>query len=159
MPVNLNVRKVKLEPVALAGEVALEELDLGPADELMRPNGPMHYDLVAEDQEEGILVRGRLSLRLDCLCARCLEPFVQECRVDDWACLLPWEGEDAVVVQNDCVDLTPPMREDIVLALPQRPLCNPECGGLPGRLPVSEAAPSAAPGPSPAWCELDKLKF
>ena len=56
------------------------------------------------------------------------------------------EGEDRVAVDNDCVDLTPYLREDILLEFPQHPLCKPECRGLkktstgkakPGRQPAS----------------------
>ena len=43
---------------------------------------------------------------------------------------LPLEGEEAVSVVNDCVDLTPYVREDILLEFPQHPLCEPECRGL-----------------------------
>jgi uncharacterized metal-binding protein YceD (DUF177 family) len=43
---------------------------------------------------------------------------------------LPLEGEDKVPVDNDCVDLTPFVREDILLEFPQHPLCKPDCGGI-----------------------------
>ncbi len=162
MPVILNVRHLDVDPVVLEGRLEVRELDLGKADELMRPREWMVYEIVAEKQEQGILVRGWLQLDFDCSCARCLAPFVMECRVGDWACLLAWEGEDAAVVQNDCVDLTPYMREDMVLALPQRPLCKSDCGGSPGAGQAAGQQPSdvgATGAVSSAWRELDKLGF
>jgi uncharacterized metal-binding protein YceD (DUF177 family) len=66
------------------------------------------------------------------------------------------------VINNDCVDLTPYVREDILLAFPQHPLCDPECGGLPD---ASAGKTSDVGGKgkteavSSAWAELNKLKF
>jgi uncharacterized protein len=123
---------------------------------------PLTYDLKAERMEEGLLVQGRLWLEMDCECGRCLKPFRQEFKLENWACLLPLEGEEAVPINNDCVDLTPFVREDILLELPQRPLCKPDCPGL----PVSKAGKTkknALSGQTEAeksaWAELNKLKF
>ena len=73
---------------------------------------------------------------------------------------LPLVGEDAVPVTNDCVDLTPFLREDILLTLPQHPLCKPDCRGL------SQFAAGGASGQTSqtnagasAWAALNKLKL
>jgi uncharacterized metal-binding protein YceD (DUF177 family) len=67
------------------------------------------------------------------------------------------------LVINDCVDLTPYVREDIFLAFPQRPLCDPNCSGLKTPANKSEHGPAAsgeAPGDSSSpWSVLDKLKL
>ena len=42
---------------------------------------------------------------------------------------MPLEGEEKANVINDLVDLTPYLREDIVLAFPQHPLCRPNAAG------------------------------
>ena len=47
-----------------------------------------------------------------------------------WTLHLPLEGEDKVTVENDCVDLTPFVREDILLEFPQHPLCKPDCARI-----------------------------
>ena len=57
---------------------------------------------------------------------------------------LPLEGEEEVPVINDCVDLTPYMREDILLAFPQHPLCEPDCGGLQAQPGQSERTSGAS---------------
>ena len=41
-----------------------------------------------------------------------------------------WKARTQVAIENDCVDLTPFVREDILLEFPQHPLCKPDCGGL-----------------------------
>ena len=73
---------------------------------------------------------GSLTLTLDCECVRCLKTFEHELKLTDWALHLPLEGEEKVPVENDCVDLTPFVREDILLEFPQHPLCKPDCRGL-----------------------------
>jgi uncharacterized metal-binding protein YceD (DUF177 family) len=75
---------------------------------------------------------------------------------------LPLQGEDRVAVVNDCVDLTPYLREDILLEFPRHPLCNAECRGLP-RTSVGKSRNTSGAGKtevdSSAWTELNKLKL
>ena len=61
---------------------------------------------------------------------------------------------------NDLVDLTPFVREDILLEFPQHPLCDRECRGLPKNEPgKAKASSGAGPTEASAWAELNKLKF
>ncbi len=106
---------------------------------------------------DAILVTGSLALPLECECARCLKKFKTELKLAGWAAHLPLEGEDKVAVENDCVDLTPFVREDILLDFPQHPLCRPDCAGL-----KNKAARKAEAVEKPAadvWAKLDKLKL
>jgi uncharacterized protein len=122
----------------------------------------LDYDLEVQKLEEGLLVQGHLHLVLECECVRCLKPFPYHVELDNWTCHLPLEGEDGVPVVNDCVDLTPHLREDILLEFPRHPLCNPECRGLPGTSIGESRNTSVTDKPdvgSPAWAELNKLKL
>jgi uncharacterized metal-binding protein YceD (DUF177 family) len=76
--------------------------------------------------------------------------------LEDWAALIPLHGEEKVQVENDLVDLTPYVREDILLNFPQHPLCSEECTGLPAR---TDQKQKQAQSSSAAWSELNKLKF
>ena len=169
MRIPINLRQLESKPLRLKGEIPPDALDLVHLDELISTSGPVLYDLEAEEMDRAVLVQGRVELTLDCECVRCLAAFKYHLVLDRWAGLLPLEGEDAVPVVNDCVDLTPFLREDIVLAFPQHPLCKPECVGaiLPGgEKPdadpkadpnlgsVKESKPAATP-----WAALDKLKL
>lgn len=156
--ITFNIRHLEAKPQRLSGELGLEELGLDVVDELVHPSGPLRYDLEAEKIEKAILVQGELSLPLQCECARCLKAFAYQLSFPDWACHLPLEGEDAVRVDNDVVDLTPYIREDILLAFPQHPLCEPECRGLPNPWKGKADAEQSGGNPS-AWSELNKLKF
>lgn len=160
MSLNVNLRHLEKDNVRLEGELSPEEVDLDIRDELIDLTQPVRYELEAQQVEDGMLVNGRLTADLECRCARCLKPFVCSLELENWTVHLPFEGEEAVPVNNDCVDLTPFIREDILLAFPQHPLCETECRGLPQATPGSSEA-GAQPGEneSSAWSQLDKLKF
>lgn len=160
MPVTFNVRHLEDKDVHLKGELAPQELEIEGLDEVIHARKPLAYDLRVEKMEKGMLAHGRLDLRLECECVRCLKRFEHRLILPDWAAHLPLEGEDQVAVSNDVVDLTPYIREDIVLAFPQHPLCRPDCKGLESPHKGSAAeAQHESELTSSAWSELNKLKF
>ncbi len=162
MNVLVNLRHLEKGPVHLAGELTAEELELEGLDELIRVEGAVHYDVTAEAMEKSILVQGQVRLDLRCECARCLKSFVQRLELKEWTCHLLLEGEEAVPVANDSVDLTPILREDILLEFPQHPLCQPECGGLPRKTTGRKEKTGGTGQTSKVlsdWAELNKLKL
>ena len=162
MPLLVNLRHLQAHNVHLQGELPVEDLDLDSRDEVIQVNQPLHYDLEVQKVEGGLLLQGHLHLLLDCECVRCLKAFRHTLELRTWTCLVPLEGEDRAPVVSDCVDLTPFVREDILLEFPRHPLCDPQCRGLP-KAPAGKTKTSGGPGAtelgSPAWAELNKLKF
>jgi uncharacterized protein len=158
----INLRHLEKNNVHLEGELPASELDMEGVDELIRVEEPLQYNLEAEKVDNSILVRGNLALNLHCECVRCLKPFVYTLELTGWACHLPLEGEEQVPISNDCVDLTPYLREDILLEFPQHPLCKSDCSGLPKKA-IGKTKKTGATGQakktSSAWAELNKLKF
>lgn len=160
MPVTFNIRHLEKKTLRLTGELPAADLDIDTRDEIIHLSRPVGYDLRVEGLQGGILVQGRLRVILDCECVRCLKSFARALPLDEWTCHLPLEGEEKVTVVGDCVDLTPYLREDILLAFPQHPLCEPDCKGLaaPDRTP--EAGGARGSGlTSSAWAVLNKLKL
>jgi uncharacterized protein len=162
MSLLVNLRHLDAHPVCLEGQIPAAELDIDVRDDIIRLGRPLEYKLEVQKFEGGLLVQGWLRLMLECECVRCLNPFQLPLSLEEWTTHLPLQGEDAVRVINDCVDLTPYVREDILLEFPQHPLCNPDCGGLP-ITSVGQAKNTNSGGPpsagSPAWDELNKLKL
>ena len=155
--IKVNLRHIEEHGVRLKGELSVADLDLGVTDDLIRADKPLHYDLSVEQLQDAILATGTLTLPLECECSRCLKKFKSELKLAGWAIHLPLEGEDKVAVENDAVDLTPFVREDILLDFPQHPLCRPDCAGL-----KNKAARKAGAVEKPAvdaWAKLDKLKL
>ncbi len=161
MPLVVNLCHLEEESLRLTGELSVQELDLDPKDEVIQLGAPLRYELELQKLEDGLLVQGSLRLTLQCQCVRCLKPFQFQLDLDPWTTLIPFEGEDCLVAINDCADLTPYVREDILLGFPRHPLCSLECRGLPktsiGKVKTSSASPSGAG--SQAWAELNKLKL
>src|SRR5712671_2900661 len=160
MPLTVNLRHLENRDLVLRGDLPPSELDLDVHDEMIRLTHPLHYDLEVEMPDNSLLVQGLLRITLDCQCVRCLKEFEFELELDPWTQYLPLEGEDAVSSKNDCVDLTPLMREDILLGFPQHPLCKPDCDGL-KQASVGKARKTAGKDESKpaAWAELNKLKL
>lgn len=161
MPLTFNLRHLERKVLHLQGECPAGDFDLENVDEIVQITEPVRYDLWVEKLNKNILVRGSLSFRLNCECSRCLRPFKWPVELSDWSCDLALEGEERVPVENDSMDLTPILREDIFLAFPRHPLCKVECSGLPVASPKNQVASGTnAIGDVPsAWDQLNKLKL
>lgn len=153
MSLKVNLRHLEDHDVHLEGEMPAADLDFGLTDEMVRTEKPLQYDLQAEAVAHGLLVQGRLKLTLDCQCVRCLKSVEKTIELPNWTLHLPLEGEEKATVDNDCVDLTPFVREDMLLEFPQHPLCRPDCTGLKpaGRNPTETGKST--------WKDLDKLNL
>jgi uncharacterized protein len=162
MSVLINLRQLEHGPIRLRQELTAAELELEGLDEMVRVEVPVNYDVTAEKMENAVLVQGQIRVKLRCECVRCLKEFVHPLELNDWTCLLALEGEEQAPVVNDCVDLTPYFREDILLEYPQHPLCQPECGGLSGK-PTGRSEKTRGAGQTSKvlsdWAALNKLKL
>jgi uncharacterized protein len=162
MALTVNLRHLEEGELHLKGELPLEELDIDTRDEVIQLTRPLKYDIEVQEMENGLLAQGSLDLLLSCECVRCLKKFDYPVRLPQWAAHLAFQGEEPTPVINDCVDLTPAIRDDILLEFPQHPLCDPECRGLP-KTTVGKAKNTSgeddANGKSSPWSELNKLKF
>jgi uncharacterized protein len=161
MSLTVSLQQLSRDEVHLSGELPPEALDLGLADDLIQVLEPLHYELDVQKFDEAILAQGSLELVLQCQCVRCLKSFPHRLVFPDWACHLPLTGEDAVPVSNDSVDLTPQIREDILLGFPQHPVCEPGCKGLVDspQQPPDQSGGQETTLSASTWTELDKLKF
>lgn len=160
MPLLANLRHLEKKDITLRGELPAEELEIDTRDEMIRLVKPLRHQIEIQRLDNALLARGKLVLPLACQCVRCLKPFEYRLELVDWTCHIPLVGEEKAPIQGDCVDLTPFLREDILLELPQHPLCKADCGGLkkPKVGKVKKTSPGATPETS-AWTALDKLKF
>lgn len=157
-----NIRQVEKKNVELRGEISVEEMDWGVQDECIHANSPVSYEIEVEQLIDAWLARGHLTLKLKCECVRCLKEIEETIDLTGWACHLPMAGEEAPEIKNDAIDLTPYIREDILLAIPQHPLCEAGCPGLgPSKAKTGPKGAGAAMDDqdSSAWAALNKLKL
>lgn len=162
-PLMFHLSQLEKAPLVLTGEVTPAQADLEFADELVHIQHPLHYNLTIERLGDGVLVQGALRLVVNCECSRCLKGFEAPIEIKPWACHVDLEGDEQPEMKGDAVDLTPYIREDIVLALPQRPLCDSKCNGLPGIVKSDvgkqTAVPPSGDKPKTVWDQLDQLKL
>ena len=79
---------------------------------------------------EGIIVTGRFQADTPVTCARCLENFMYTIgfRFSEYYKKQPGEGEYAY--QDEIIDLTPMLEDNVVVNLPTKLLCREDCKGL-----------------------------
>ncbi|MBA2558969.1 MAG: DUF177 domain-containing protein [Propionibacteriales bacterium] len=99
------------------------------------PEGsPIEVELRLEAVMEGVLASGRAWATLSGECARCLEPLQDHLEVTlQELYVYPESGasdDEASRLHGELLDLEPALRDAVVLALPFRPICDPDCRGL-----------------------------
>jgi uncharacterized metal-binding protein YceD (DUF177 family) len=131
-------------------------LDPGPYDltnQFLKSWSPIRYDLQILKDEDGTVIAGNFDTTCQVVCARCLELFEMTIKVRDFAETFPLEQRD--------VDLTPAIRESILLTFPIAPKCE---LGAKGKCPdtatafVREQESLEELKRKDIWGELDKLK-
>ena len=156
---KIHQRQIPPEGLHIEGEDPAESLDL-PADESLRALSPMRYELDLGMSADGLWATGELSLDTELRCVRCLEAFEYPLTVPDVAVEMERPA-------TETVDLTPLLREDILLALPAYPHCDWSGERVcPAQERLAEGAVSLGesdgrsgePAPPSAWSTLDQLK-
>jgi uncharacterized protein len=125
---------------------------------------PVRMEVLLESVLEGILVSGPLSGRIAYRCARCLQPFDQEFRVDVhelFASGATQEDDEYPIMAEGQIDLEPMVRDAVVLSMPFSPLCRPDCQGLCPRCGGDRNLGECTCGPEvdPRWAVLDRLEL
>jgi uncharacterized protein len=106
------------------------------------PDGDeVELDLRVESVMEGVLVSGTATTRVTGECSRCLDPIMERISVSvmelfayrDSATDTSTDSDEVSRVTGtnaDLVDTEPMVRDALLLALPQAPLCTEDCAGL-----------------------------
>ena len=117
--------------------------------------GPLRYSVDAEQVDDQLIVRGKISASMSCRCIRCSCWFGVPAEISDFLVALEIGEED------ELVDLTPDMREAIILALPDYPVCRDACKGLCPHCGVdlNEKTCDCRPPADNRWTGLDGLEL
>ena len=107
MKIHLN--QIPTEGLHVEGTEANTLLDLKDAG--IHPLSDVHYALDVGLSEGGLFATGQVGVDLELECVSCLERFRYPLEVPDFACQVELTG-------SETVDLTEPVREDILLTLP-----------------------------------------
>jgi uncharacterized protein len=118
---KINVKRIPTDGESLSGSDPASIMDIEEPD--VRFEHEIEYAFLAQIQGNALLVTGQMRTPATLRCSRCLRVFEQPLEVKPFVFHQELHGEDFV-------DLTPQMREDIILELPQRALCAEDCKGL-----------------------------
>jgi uncharacterized metal-binding protein YceD (DUF177 family) len=139
-------------PLELAGELPAEALGL--QEPGAKAGQPVKAELVVQRDEDNLIVTGTLATTLSLVCGRCgvWMPWIVRARSEHL-----FEAPHPV-----SIDLTPSLREDILLELPLNAACR---LGADGRCPVTgelyQPPPETTTGSlagGEVWAALSKIK-
>jgi uncharacterized metal-binding protein YceD (DUF177 family) len=116
----------------------------------IRCAGQLHYSIDVGIAGGALWARGSLLQPVELRCVSCLEKFVYEIRVPGFAVHTELPGPETV-------DLTPFIREDLLLNLPAHPRCNRD-GNRVCKAKQPETVEQDTK-PKLDWSALDKLKL
>jgi uncharacterized protein len=146
--VKIHLKQVPTQGLHLEGEeeCPIHELE----SEGIRCAGRLHYDIDLGVAGGGLWANGSLSQPVELRCVSCLEKFLHEVQVPAFAVHTELQGPETV-------DLTPFMREDILLNLPAHPHCDRDGDRVCEARQVATAAQDIKRKSD--WSVLDKLKL
>ena len=147
--IGVHLLQIPPEGKHLEGEEDPGFLDL--AEIGAKAAGPVHYDLEVGLSGGGVFATGRVSVPVEMTCVACLQPFVYEAVADPFATQVEIEG-------RELVDLTPAVREELLLALPNHPRCDFISGHTCPYHGLAASGGGVQESAQSAWDQLDKLK-
>ncbi|HEX4638273.1 MAG TPA: hypothetical protein VH170_02180 [Chthoniobacterales bacterium] len=152
---KIHLKQIPSEGLHLEGEedCLIQELE----SDGVRCAGPMQYKIDIGVAEGALWANGSLMQPVELTCVACLEKFVYEIKVPAFAVHTELRGPETV-------DLSPFMREDLLLNLPPHPRCDMdgarECKSAARQLGTSgEDRQQVAAKREHDWGALDKLKL
>jgi uncharacterized metal-binding protein YceD (DUF177 family) len=146
--VKVHLKQIPTEGLHLEGDEECPILELE-TDEI-RCAGPLHYSIDLGATSGALWASGSLSQAIELRCVACLEKFVHEIQVPAFAMHTELHGPETV-------DLTPFMREDLLLNLPAHPHCDRDAGRVCKPKQIEAAAQDS--GQKSDWSALDQLKL
>lgn len=102
------------------------------------PGADVDLQLRAESVMEGVLISGSATVAVRGECSRCLDEVTEEVTATyselfaypDSATYSTTEVDEVSRIVDDLIDVEPVVRDALLLAMPQAPLCEPDCVGL-----------------------------
>jgi uncharacterized protein len=133
---ELAIHKLRLRRTYAPGSVDYHEVDFRQVD-------PLEVHATAEAVEGQIRIFGELHTRLEMVCARCLEPVLEEITrefdlfyrplksmTDEEEARLKLDDTEIAFFEGDGLFLADVLAEQVLLALPMKVICRGDCRGL-----------------------------
>jgi uncharacterized protein len=140
-PVLITLQELELHRIEVQKTYAPGELDYHTAD--FEQQGPLKVSAVAELLSSEIRIRGHLATRLKAECDRCLAPVgfpiehdfdlfyrPMETIARDEEIEVPEEEAEVGFYSDDKIELADLVTEQVILSVPMKIVCRPDCLGL-----------------------------
>ncbi|MBI2324444.1 MAG: DUF177 domain-containing protein [Chloroflexi bacterium] len=173
---KVSVAPLLKQPMGESVDYKVEERPIDPRGEnaelLEAQVTGIDADITATHTNPGALIAGDARATVSAECVRCLTPIEAPVRARfaeqyyatlnvDTGTPMPQAPLDAKTIGHDFrIDLTPLIREEVILAMPLKPLCRPDCRGL---CPVCGTDLNVSPhehepGTDERWAALKSLR-
>jgi uncharacterized metal-binding protein YceD (DUF177 family) len=151
-PVKIHLKQIPADGLHLEGEEECLIPEL--AADGIRCSGPLRYNLDIGLSGDDLWANGSLTQPVELTCVACLEKFIHDIEVPAFAVHTELHGPEVI-------DLTPMIREDILLSLPANPHCDADgkrtCKAPP-KIPSPPVEKQTEAKREHDWGPLDKLK-
>jgi uncharacterized protein len=138
MDLNINVASLTKDGSKIDLDIRKEELSINEITE------DVHVYALIHKSGNSYNVKGSLEYTLTLKCSRCLRNIEHHEKrnfnlefkknvnytIDCKSSRETDETESEYIVENDCINLGPFLRDEIILSIPMKPLCSEECMGL-----------------------------
>lgn len=133
--IRINVAEIKKRLVGsktFAYELTPDDLDITDTD--LKVTAPIQLEGVVENAGDVILLKADVKTEIERTCGRCLKVFTEPLAAQVVEKFYPAGAEnienDAFIYESDLLDITEPVRESLLLAVPLQSLCREDCRGL-----------------------------
>jgi len=170
--VQYNVSQLLKAPIGTTQTKTVLE-HLSDLDESPALAGPIEGEVTLLRTDAGILVRGDVGTEVRLACSRCLAPtgrylvasLAEEFCSKDEATQRRQEGDDPrdpvlLIDEHHILDISDLVRQQLLLAVPDRPLCQADCAGLCPECgqDLNVASCGCVPETDPRWHALAELQ-
>ena len=137
----LDVKDLAVRKLRIRKSYALDTIDFQSSE--VKQVAPLEVTATAELLDGQIRIEGQLETKIEMACARCLEPVVEEVNrsFDLFYAPLPKEAKPKVdrlkdddteigFFEGDGLFLADALKEQVLLALPLKAICQSDCRGL-----------------------------
>lgn len=131
LKINIHhIRENKSGQISGQFNILPQELDLPEPKGIWRP---LKFDFSCTNAGDLYLLKGKLRSVTAHQCSRCLAPVEIPLEVDvheEFSRLSNQADEDIHYFYGDNIDIAEVLRENVILSLPAKTLCSPDCRGL-----------------------------
>jgi uncharacterized metal-binding protein YceD (DUF177 family) len=125
---HINVRDILVESVGYSRDYKIS--GERPQLESVRLTQDVGGELQISRLDEQVLVRGHASTEIELECHRCLRTFNRPTRVNFQQLYSEVPGDEDLPIIDGELDLAPLVEQEIILGLPIKILCQPDCKGI-----------------------------